>query len=103
MKNRLGIIIWVLVCLGLSIALIAIKKQASDQQTADNLTIGSLSNKWVDVNSKWEEQKAVTAMLEKDLDTQKKSFGELTNNFSKVSADLSQATTDLAKTQTALK
>lgn len=103
MKNRLGIIIWVLVCLGLSIALIAIKKQASDQKTTDNVTIGSLSNKWVDVNSKWEEQKAVTAMLEKDLDTQKKSFGELTNNYSKVSADLSQASADLAKTQTELK
>jgi len=103
MKNRLGVIIWVLICLGLSIALITIKKQASDQRKTDTDTIVSLSNKWVDVSSKWDEQKAVTAMLEKDLDTQKKSIGELTNNFSKVSADLSQASADLAKSQTALK
>jgi chromosome segregation ATPase len=103
MKNRLGVIICVLVCLGLSIALIAIKKQASDQETKDNITISSYSNQWVDVNSKWEEQKAVSAMQEKDLETQKKAFGELTNNYAKVSADLSQASADLAKTQTELK
>lgn len=99
MKNRIGIIVMVVVCLGLGIGLITIKKQAADQKKDDNASILSLSNNWVTANGKWEEQKQVTAMLEKDMETQKKTFNETSNNLS---TTLAQTSTELARTKTEL-
>lgn len=103
MKNRIGIILGVLICLGLSIGLVTVKKQADRQREEDTTKVVTFSNQLVEVNRNWEEQKSVSSLLEKDLDTQKKCFAELTNNYSKVTSDLAQATTDLNKSQEALK
>lgn len=103
MKNRIGVIVLVLLCLGLGVGLIASRKQASDLQQQDLERIETLSNKWVKTSSELEEQKQVAAMYEKDLDTQKKALGELTNNFSRVSTDLTQTSAKLASTEAALK
>jgi chromosome segregation ATPase len=89
-------------CLGLGISLIASRKQASDQQHESSERIETLSNKWVKTSSDLEEQKQVAAMYEKDIDAQKKAFGELTNNFTRVSADLSQTSAKLATTEATL-
>jgi uncharacterized protein (DUF3084 family) len=90
MKNRVGIIVLVLVGLGLGIALVTVKRQADSQIEAESRTILSLTNSLVETNRLLEEQKQVSALLEKDLDTQKKSFSELTNSYSKVSTDLAK-------------
>ena len=90
MKNRVGIIVLIVICLGLGIAMISLKRGADKQRADDGVSIQTYSNKWVDTSGKLDEQKQVSTMLEKDLDTQKKAFLELTNNFSQVSATLAQ-------------
>jgi chromosome segregation ATPase len=89
----------VVVCLGLAIALITIKKQAGDQHTEDTTKILSLSNNWVAATGKWEEQKQVTATLYQDIENQKKLFNESSNRLStelvETSNTLSQTKTDL--------
>jgi chromosome segregation ATPase len=99
MRNRFGVVVLVLLCLALGVALITIKKQAADQQHQDTETIGVLSNKWVKTSADWEEQRQVTAMVEKDLDTQKKAFGELSNNYSQVSGNLIKTEASLKASQ----
>ena len=100
MKNRTGIVILAVLCLGFGIALIGVRREAIKQKANDTDTILTLSNKWVDTSSKLDEQKQVATMLEKDLENQKKSFNksldDLTNNFT-------QVTSDLIKTEAALK
>jgi len=99
MKNRVGIIVLVLVGLGLGIALVTVKRQADSQKDADNRAILSLTNSLVETNRLLEEQKQVSSLLEKDLDTQKKAFGELTNTFSQVSSNLAKTQSSLETSQ----
>jgi len=103
MKNRIGIVVLVVLSLGLGIGLIASRRQASNQQREDSERIDVLSNKWVKTSSDLEEQKQVAAMYEKDLDAQKHAYGDLSNDFSRVSNDLSQTSTKLASTEATLK
>jgi chromosome segregation ATPase len=95
MKNQIGLIVLVLVCLGLGIALITVKKQASDQQRKDSGAILTLSNSWTKTSNDLQDQKQVNDNLEKDVETKKQSLVELTNNLNKVMANLSQTETDL--------
>ena len=99
MKNRIGVVVLVLICFGLGIGLIAIRREAAKQKTADEDKIQTFSNQLVVTSGKLDEQKQVAAMLEKDLDVQKKSFGDLTNNYSEVSANLSKTTATLETTK----
>lgn len=103
MKNRIGVVVLVVLCLGLGIGLVASRKQASDQQHQDSERIENLSNKWVKTSSDLDEQKQVAAMYEKDLDSQKKALTDLTNNFSQVSAQLSETSAKLSSTEASLK
>jgi len=99
MKYRVGIVVLVLVGVGLGIGLITVKRQADKQKDADSKTIVTLTNDLTEAKGKLEEQKQVSTLLEKDLDTQKKSFGELTNNFSQVAANLSKTEASLKASQ----
>jgi chromosome segregation ATPase len=103
MKNRIGVIALIVCCLGLLIALVAIKKQATKQQQLDADTNSALSNNLASTNEKLERQRQVNAELESDRAKQKLAFDELTNSFTKVTTDLSTTAADLAKTETALK
>ncbi|MGD0262419.1 MAG: hypothetical protein ABSD29_21860 [Verrucomicrobiota bacterium] len=105
MKNRIGVImlVLVLVCAGLGIALIAIKRQATDQQRDLTEKNGALSNGLVQTSEQLERQKQVNAELENDRDKRKKEFEELTSNYSKLSANLSQVSNNLAQSEAALK
>ena len=96
MNNRIGTIVLVVICLGLGIGLISFKHHADTQLAKDTETIGTLSNNLTSTSAKLTEQERVATMLQKDLDTQKKSFEELTNKYT-------QATADLAKTEASLK
>ncbi|HWX18426.1 MAG TPA: hypothetical protein VN578_00840 [Candidatus Binatia bacterium] len=99
MKNRIGVIVLVVVCLGLGIASIMIKKQAGDQKAKDTETILGLSNNLMSTSGKLDEQKQVAAILEKDMETQKKAFNEISNGLS---SNLVDTSNHLAVTQTAL-
>src|ERR1043166_8525494 len=95
MKNQIGVIVLVLVCLGLGIALITVKKQSSDRQRKDGEAITTLSNNWTKTSSDLQEQKQVNDNLEKDVEGKKQSLVEMTNNLNKVMASLAQTETDL--------
>jgi chromosome segregation ATPase len=103
MKNRIGMIVLVVICLGLGIALLMVKNKAADQQRADTESILDYSNRLMSTSAKWEEQKNVTAMLEKDLDGQKKAYKDLTNGYTQVTVDLSQTSSNLLTTEASLK
>jgi chromosome segregation ATPase len=94
MNNRIGAVILVLLCVGLGIALLAVHKNAKDEIKKDTDNILALSNRLVDTRQQLEDYKQVAATLEKDLENTNKAhaqaYGELTNNFSQVSADLSK-------------
>jgi len=96
MKNLIGIIILAVICVGLGVALLTTKKQATVEKKKDTDTIFTLSNQWVDTSGKLEEQKQVNLSLEQDVAARKKEFGELTNKFSEIA-------TVLVKTEDSLK
>jgi septal ring factor EnvC (AmiA/AmiB activator) len=103
MKNRIAAIILILICLCLGIVLIAVKKQAVEEQRLRADDINSLSNHLLLANSKLGDEVQRSTAFEKDLAETKKAFSDLTNTFTQVSANLSQASSDLAKTEAALK
>src|SRR5258707_141409 len=103
MKNRIGVIVLGLLCLGLGIAVITIRNNAVEQKRTDSDSILGFSNKWVETSTKFEDQKQVNAELEKDLDGRKKALIDLTNNFTTVSSNLSDTAANLAKTEASLK
>jgi chromosome segregation ATPase len=105
MRNRIGVIllVLVLVCAGLGIALIAFKKQATEQQHEFTEKNSALSNSLVQTSEQLERQKQVNTELEIDREKRKRELDELTGNFSKVSANLSQVSNNLTKTEAALK
>ncbi len=105
MKNRIGVIVLVLVlvCVGLGIALMAIKRQAGEQQRDYVEKNNVLSNSLVQTSEQLERQKQVNAELESDRDKQKKAFEALTSNHTQVLGTLVQVSNTLVKTEIALK
>jgi len=105
MKNRIGVIIslLVLVCVGLGVALIVTKKQASERQRELTENNGTLSNSWVRTHDELDQQKQVNALLESELDKQKKASNILTNDYTQAVATLTQVSNDLTRTEAALK
>lgn len=103
MKNRLGLIVLGLLCLGLAIAVITMHNNGVEQKRNDTDAILGFSNKWVETSTKLEDQKQVNAVMEKDLSVRKQALLELTNNFTQVSANLSETAASLAKTENELK
>ena len=95
MKNRIGVVILVIVCVGLGIGIIGIKRQADNEKSKDIVSIQNLSNNWNVARNELVETKQVNDELRKDLDNEKKSYSELTNNFSQVSASLAQTEASL--------
>jgi len=72
-----------------------VKRDATKQQAKATETIIGLSNNLSFTSAKLDEQRQVAALLEKDLEKQKQTFGELTNNFSQVSTELTKTQSDL--------
>lgn len=108
MKNRLGIVVLALVCLGLFIAIVTVKRQATAEKTAALEQAQTASNQsWVQLNAKVDELKNVNTQLEKDAQTQKsnyeKTVTDLTNNYSAAAANLAKAETDLKSAQDEIK
>lgn len=103
MKNRIGLIILILISLGLIVAVVTVKKQAADQHQQDTVQIEAVSNNLTKANVALEDQKKVNVTLEKDMETQKqtfeKSLTDLTNNFTQVSANLAKTEASLQAAQ----
>jgi hypothetical protein len=103
MKNRIGVIILVLVSLVLGITLVVSKKQAAKQQQQDAETNVALSNDLSITTGKLEEQRAVNATLVSDREKKQAENERLSNNLASVSANLTQTKATLAKTESDLK
>src|ERR1017187_5445860 len=105
MKNRIGLIalVLVLVCLGLGIALIAIKRQAADQQNELAVTNGALSNNLVVANEQLGQATQKYAEVGIEREKQKKELEDWAGNYSKLSSNLSEVSNNLAKIEVALK
>jgi len=107
MTNRIGVIVLLLVCLGLGVAVMFVKRSASEQREKDTKQIDTLSNQWTKASSDLEEQKKVAVMLEKDLESKKmdyeKTVTELTNNVATVSSNLAKAETNLKTAEQQIK
>lgn len=99
MKAIIGVIILAAVLsVGLGVALFQTKKQAAVEKQKDTETISTLSNKWVEIDSKLNEQKQVNLSLEKDVEARKQALSELTNKFSEVSGTLAKTEDTLKQT-----
>jgi len=107
MKNRIGLILLILICLGLIVALVTTKKHATDQHQQDTAQIETVSNNLTKANVSLEDQKKVNVTLEKDMEAQKqtfeKSLTDLTNNFTQVSADLAKTEAGLRASEQEVK
>ena len=103
MKNRTWLVVLIVACVGLGIALIAVKKQATDLEHRDAERIDYYSNKLVKTEGDLDEQRNVTTMLEKDVEHQKKIYTDLTNQFTQVSGKLEQTGLTLVQTETDLR
>jgi septal ring factor EnvC (AmiA/AmiB activator) len=103
MKNRTWLVVLIVACVGLGIALIAVKKQATDLEHRDAERIDYYSNKLVKTEGDLDEQRNVTTMLEKDVEHQKKIYTDLTNQFTQVAGKLEQTGLTLVQTETDLR
>jgi len=103
MKNRIGVIILALVCIGLGFALIVTRKQATERDLRNVADIESFSNRWVATSSDLNDKRQAVAELQEKLDKTAQALGDLTNSFTRVSGNLSQANSSLSKTEATLK
>jgi chromosome segregation ATPase len=99
MKNRMGIIILVVITVGLCIGLIWSQKQAVEQKTVFVDRVTDLSNKLTTASVSLEKQLQVNSELESDRTKQKEAFDSLTNHYSEVSANLEKTESALKSTQ----
>jgi chromosome segregation ATPase len=89
----------ILICVGLSIALIWSQKEATQQKTVDAESIGNYSNKWVVTSAGLEQQRQVNTSLEGDLKKEREALNELTNAYTRVSTDLDKTAGSLKATR----
>jgi chromosome segregation ATPase len=96
MKNRMGIIILTLACVGLAIALVVNQSNATkDRKTAQD-QIFTRSNLWVESEEKLDDQRKVNSTLTNDLAARMQDLLALTNQ-------LVETSNTLAKTEDSLK
>ncbi len=99
MKNQLGVIVLILLCVGLIVALVVSQKKATSLHTEDTLTILDKSNQLVQTTIDLEEVRQVNTVLNKDLDVRKSELVSLTNHLSDVSGTLAKTEDVLKNTQ----
>lgn len=96
MKNRMGIIILTLACVGLAVALVVNQSNATKDRKAAETQILTHSNNWVETSEKLDEQRKVNITLTNDLTARIQDLGTLTNQIIATS-------NTLAKTEDSLK
>jgi hypothetical protein len=103
MKNRIGLVVLVVVCVGLAIAMITVKKQATEQHNTDAVAITTLSNNLTKSEENLQDQKKVAEALEKGASEQKVALTELSNNLAQTSANLASTEEKLTKAEATMK
>jgi chromosome segregation ATPase len=96
MKNRMGIIILTLACVGLAIALVVSQSNASKNLKIADDQIVTHSNHWVQTSEQLDEQRKVNIQLTNDLVARVQDLSTLTNQITETS-------NTLAKTEDSLK
>ncbi len=96
MKNRMGIIILTLACVGLAIALVVNQSNVTKERKVAADTISTQSNGWVEASEKLDEQRKVNITLTNDLLSRVRDLQALTNQITETS-------NTLAKTEDSLK
>jgi chromosome segregation ATPase len=99
MKNRVGIIVLTLICVGLIVAMVINQKKATEQHTTDTSAIGRISNDLVRTTADLEDVRKVNTDLNKDLDTRKSELTQMTNHLTQVSGTLAQTEESLKATK----
>jgi chromosome segregation ATPase len=109
MKTMIGLIVLAVLCLGLGVALFSTRQQAAAEKKQDTDHIARLSNQWVEVDGKLQEQKQVSLSLERDVAARKQQVGEwtsrfsdLTNRFSDLTNKFTTVATTLVQTENSL-
>lgn len=90
MKNQLGIVILILLCVGLIVALVVNQKKATAVHTEDTRTIISKSNQLVQTTIDLEDVRKVNTELNKDIDVRKSELLVMTNHLTEVSGTLAK-------------
>src|ERR1041385_7883154 len=96
MKNRMGIVVLILICVVLGVVLIWTQKQAAEERTSHVETIVNYSNRVTTAETNLKQEQQVRAALEGDLTKQK----EVLTNLNKT---VTQISNNLEKSETALK
>jgi chromosome segregation ATPase len=96
MKNRMGIIILTLACVGLAVTLVINQSNATKERKTAESQISTQSNGWVEAEGRLEEQRRVNGSLTNDLAARIQDLATLTNKIVETS-------NVLAKTEDSLK
>ena len=103
MNTKIGIAILAVACLGLAVALVALKKQADDQQKTSATTIGNFSNQIVSANGQIDELSQANLTLKSDLaasrDTALAVSNRLSEQLTETAGTLATTTATLQSSQ----
>ena len=99
MKNQLGIIILILICVGLIVGLVVSQKKATTLHKEDTMAILDKSNQLVQTTTDLEDVRKVNTELNKDLDARKSELLAMTNQLTEVSGNLTKTEESLKTTQ----
>jgi len=99
MKTKLGTVILGVMCLGLVIALIAIRKQADDSHKKDADAILDFSNQLTTANANLDDLRQVNLMLTNDLDSTRQTAVSLSNNLTETVGTLTETKASLQSAQ----
>jgi len=90
MKNRMGLVILILICLGLTVVLIFTQSRSANELQKSTVTIGELSNKLEKITYDLGEQRQVNSLLTNELDAHRTHLVAMTNHLTEVSNTLAR-------------
>lgn len=99
MKNRMGIIILTLACVGLAIALVLNQSNATKERKTAEGQILLHSNNWVEQSEKLDEQRKVNIELTNSLTARVQDLATLTNQLTETSNTLTKTEDSLKAAQ----
>jgi chromosome segregation ATPase len=103
MRIKIAMLVFAVIAIALAVVLWVTRQKATEQHTQDVETIWNHSNAWQQTQIKLDEEKQVTATLNRELDTQKRVYAELSNSFSQTAGKLASTESSLSATAASLK
>lgn len=95
MKNVIGIVLLVLLCVGLGVALIVRHNKAEEQRKKDETTIMDFSNKLSKVTIDLDDERGMNTGLQKDIEKFKGQMAQLTNVITETQAVVDKTQAEL--------